>query len=75
MILVQGRIAPDPWPFVLLWGVLMLPTLFLWTAFVSAAWCITKSRYGAYAVGLGVLAGGGWHAVTGDMTWLLNWNL
>ncbi len=75
IILFQGRMAPAPGPFLLLWGLLLVPTLLVWTSFVSAAWCVTRSRYGAYATGLALLAGGGWLAVVGDMNWLLNWNL
>lgn len=75
IILYQGRMAPAPGPFLLLWGLLLLPTLLLWTSFVSAAWCVTRGRYGAYAVGLGVLAAGGWMSFTGRANWLSNWNL
>ncbi|MCY2958701.1 MAG: M1 family aminopeptidase [Planctomycetota bacterium] len=75
IILFQGRMAPAPGPFLLLWGVLLLPTLLVWTSFVSAAWCVTRSRYGAYAVGLALLAGGGWLAFDGQTNWVTNWNL
>ena len=35
-ILVQGKMLPAPGPFLLVWGVLLLPTFLLWTCFILA---------------------------------------
>ncbi|MGE3822483.1 MAG: ABC transporter permease, partial [Isosphaeraceae bacterium] len=54
-IAYQGKVPFSFRPFALVWGLALVPTLFLWTAFVMATLSVTRSRYGTYAVALGVL--------------------
>ena len=42
-------------PFLLVWGLLLMPTVLLWIGLVMAFHAITQSRYTTYAVGLAVL--------------------
>jgi ABC-2 type transport system permease protein len=57
----QGGVPVTLGPFLLVWS-LLLPTFWMWTALVMAAYAVTGRRAGAYAVGLiglVVYAGGG----------------
>lgn len=72
-ILIQGRMAPDPGPFLLVWGLLLVPTVLLWTCFVIAVQAISGSRYATYGIGLGVIALTFYLQFTGKMSWVGNW--
>jgi hypothetical protein len=71
----QGTVPLRVWPFALLWGVLLVPTVWLWTAFVMATLSITRNRYATYALGLAVLIFTGYRAATGKLSWVDNWPL
>lgn len=72
---MRGRGLPEIWPFVVVWGGALLPTFFVWSAFVTAVWTIVRTRYLTYVIGLGALI---WTLVTviqGGMIWTFNWPL
>ena len=72
----QGwAVGMDLTPFLILWGLLLLPTLILWTAFVSAVYAVTQSRYGTYGVGIAALAVTGFFISRGEINWVGNWLL
>ncbi len=75
VLLVQGKVAFDLRPFLVVWGLLLVPTLVLWTAFVSTLWTLFRNRYTAYAVGLAALMASGYFQMTGKMNWVGNWDL
>ncbi|MGH7725923.1 MAG: hypothetical protein ACREOU_10905, partial [Candidatus Eiseniibacteriota bacterium] len=75
VLAVQGKVAFSLEPFALVWGLLLVPTFLLWTAFVSACFAVTSNRYGTYGIGLGALCLTGWFQARGKMTWLFNWDL
>jgi hypothetical protein len=75
VLLVQGKAPLQVAPFAVLWGLLLLPTYFAWSAFVSAVYAFVRSRYTTYAVALGALIYSGYRQVQGDTTWVTNWNL
>ncbi len=62
-------------PFLLTWGLLLVPTFLVWTCFVTAVVSITRNRYATYAVGLVALSLTGWLQFRGKMNWVFNWNL
>ena len=72
-ILIQGRMAPDPGPFLLVWGLLLVPTVLVWTCFVIAVQAVTGQRYATYGAGLGVMALTFYLQFTGKMNWVGNW--
>ncbi|MBK8232948.1 MAG: hypothetical protein IPK72_20785 [Candidatus Eisenbacteria bacterium] len=74
-LLVQGKVPLEIGPFVLLWGVLLLPTFLLWSSFVGALYALTRNRYTVYAVGFGVLMLTFALQMTGKINWASNWNL
>jgi hypothetical protein len=75
VVLIQGRVPFDLRPFALTWGLLLLPTFLLWTAFVCAAWAATGNRFGTYLIGLGAMSLTGFYQARDRMTWTFNWDL
>ena len=75
LIAVQGKVGLDPRPFLIVWGLLLVPTFVVWGAFVSATFAATASRYGAYAISLAVLTLTGWLQFRDKMNWVWNWDL
>jgi ABC-2 type transport system permease protein len=73
VLLIQGRVALEVWPFALVWGLLLLPTFLVWTAFVIATLAVTGNRYTTFAVGLGVLFFTLYRQLTNQMNWVGNW--
>jgi ABC-type Na+ efflux pump permease subunit len=71
----QGHVPLDPVPFALVWGLLLVPTFLLFTAFVSAVQAVTSNRYLTYTVGLGAMILSGWAQARGHMNWVWNWDL
>jgi len=75
VLLVQGQVALELRPFLLIWGLLLLPTFVLWTTFLTAAYSITGNRFATYGIGLGVLILTGYGQTRDWITWVDNWNL
>jgi ABC-type transport system involved in multi-copper enzyme maturation permease subunit len=75
VILVQGKVALSVMPFLLTWGLLLVPTFLVWTCFVTAVVAITRNRYATYGIGLLALSIGGWAQFKGYMNWVTNWIL
>jgi ABC-2 type transport system permease protein len=71
----QGRVHVTLWPFVLVWGLLLVPTLLLWAAFVTAVYALTDSRYLTYGVSLLALVATLTAFLRGAMNWVANWPL
>jgi ABC-2 type transport system permease protein len=74
-LLVQGRVGFSVLPFILVWGGLVVPTFLAWTAFVIAAYSVTRNRFSAYGVALAVFGYTAYLALTGKLNWLGNWAL
>ncbi len=74
-LLVQGKVPLDLGPFLLVWGVLLLPTFLLWTSFVMFLFALTNNRYATYGLGLAALAATGLVQMLGKMSWVGNWDL
>jgi ABC-2 type transport system permease protein len=72
-ILIQGEVRLNPRPFLVYWGVLLVPTTLLWIAFVMVVHAITQSRYATYAVAIGVLIFTGYRYLTDQINWVGNW--
>jgi ABC-type transport system involved in multi-copper enzyme maturation permease subunit len=74
-IAIQGTVPFSIGPYLLVWGIGVIPTVLAWTAFVIAVYAITGNRYGAYAVALGALILTGYRALIGKINWAGNWPL
>jgi ABC-type transport system involved in multi-copper enzyme maturation permease subunit len=75
VLLVQGRVGIQFWPFGLVWGLLLTPTFLAWTAFVTMVLAVTGNRYATYGVGLAALSFTGYRQLTDRMNWVGNWDL
>jgi hypothetical protein len=62
-------------PYLLVWGLLLVPTFMFWTAFVTAVYAAVGNRYTAIALAIGALAWTGWRALTKQISWAGNWAL
>jgi len=74
-VLIQGKVPFSVTPFLVLWGLLLLPTFLLWTSFVSALFSATRNRYVTYAAALGAISVTGFLQLRDKMNWVGNWNL
>ena len=72
-LVYQGTVPVAVWPFALVWGLLLVPTVWLWTIFIMATLSITRNRYATYAVGLAALMVTGYRTITGKNSWVGNW--
>ena len=75
VLLVQHKVPFELRPFLILWGLLLVPTFVVWTSFVTMVQSLVRNRYGSYAIGLIALAFTGWAQFRGWVTWTGNWNL
>ena len=74
-VAVQHTVPFSLGPYLLIWGLLLIPTFLAWTAFVSATYALVGNRYMTYAVALTVLIFTGFRALTRQMSWAGNWPL
>ena len=74
-ILAQGSMPFRIAPFAIVWGLLLVPTLLLWTSFATALFSVTGSRYATYALALGTLSVTGILQYAEKMSWVGNWTL
>jgi ABC-type transport system involved in multi-copper enzyme maturation permease subunit len=74
-IAVQHTVPFSLTPFLVIWGLLLVPTFLAWTAFVTATYAVVGNRYASYAVSLGALILTGYKALTGGTSWAGNWTL
>ncbi len=73
--LVQGKVGLAIRPYFLVWGLLLAPTVLVWTAMVMALHTITQNRYTTIALGLGILSFTGYRLLTNQINWVGNWPL
>jgi ABC-2 type transport system permease protein len=72
-ILYQGQIAVKLSPFLVYWGLIFVPTIVLWIAFVMAVQAVTQSRYATYPLALAVIIFTGYRLFTNEINWVGNW--
>jgi ABC-2 type transport system permease protein len=74
-IAVQHTVSFSFVPFLMVWGLLGVPTFLAWSSFVLASYAAVGNRYGAYAICLGAMILTGYKALTGGISWAGNWPL
>jgi ABC-2 type transport system permease protein len=74
-ILIQGKVPFRVSPFLLLWGLLLIPTFLLWTSFASALFAVTRNRYVTYSLALAAIILTGYLQFRDKMNWVGNWDL
>ncbi len=62
-------------PFLLLWGLLLIPTFLLWTSFILCVQALSRNRFTTYTVALAAMMFTGYQQSQGNIHWLSNWNL
>jgi len=65
----------EPGVFALIWGVLLTPTLVLWSAFVMLVFSLTLNRYATYGLCLTALIATGLATNWGYLNWATRWHL
>ncbi len=75
LLAIQHKVPFRLEPFLLCWGLLLTPTLLMWTTFVMAVFVVTRSRYATYALGIAAMALTGYFQLRGKMNWSFNWDL
>ncbi|MFN8858361.1 MAG: ABC transporter permease/M1 family aminopeptidase [Planctomycetaceae bacterium] len=65
----------EPGVFALIWGVLLAPTLVLWSAFVMLVFSLTLNRYATYGICLAALIATGLATQWGYLNWASRWHL
>ena len=70
----DSPVGYDLFPFLAVWGVVLLPTFAFWTALVTAFYSLLRNRFAAYGAGLAVLVYTIFRQQTeGTPDWLANW--
>jgi ABC-type transport system involved in multi-copper enzyme maturation permease subunit len=75
VLAIQGRVGFEPAPFVLLWGLVLLPTFFFWSSFVTALYSLTRERFACYGLALAMQAFYAWRKYDGQVDWVEDWML
>ena len=72
---IQHTVRFSILPYLMVWGLLLVPTFLAWTAFVMAVYAVTGNRYSAYALSFALLSWSGYRALAGKLSWAGNWPL
>jgi ABC-type transport system involved in multi-copper enzyme maturation permease subunit len=75
MIGIQQTVPFSLGPYFLIWGLLLVPTFLVWTAFITLVYALVGNRYATYPIALGVIAFTGFRALTRQINWAGNWPL
>ena len=64
----------DLFPFVAVWGGVLVPTFIFWTALVTALFSLLRNRYAVYGIGVGLVLFTQYRLeVREGTTWVYNW--
>jgi ABC-2 type transport system permease protein len=72
---LQGKVPLRLQPFLVVWGLLLTPTMIVWMAFLAAVLALTKSRFATYGLGLAAAILTAFAFMRGHMNWVGNWLL
>jgi hypothetical protein len=75
LLIIQGTVPLDVGPYALVYGLLLGPTVLIWSAFVAMVFAVTGNRFTTYAIAIGALIAGAIQLGLGKMTWVWNWSL
>jgi len=75
LILVDGKVPLDVRPYGVVFGLLLLPVVVFWNAFMAIVYSLTRSRGASYAIGLGMMLGVFFVILWKRMSWVWNWSL
>lgn len=75
LLLQSGGPGLSLGPFLLLWGLLLVPTFLVWSSVATAVLSLTGNRYTTYGLCLGAMAFTGYRQLRGEMNWVGNWDI
>ena len=75
VLVIQRKVGLELRPLLLVWGLLLTPTIIVWIGLVMAIHAITQNRYTTYALSLAVICFTGYRALTNQINWVGNWPL
>ena len=75
LIAVDDTVAFNLKPYLVVYGLLVVPIVLFWNAFIAAVYSLTRNRFATYAIGLGVVIWTGIELLLGNMSWVWNWSL
>ena len=73
--LVGGSpVGLDLFPFIAIWGSVLVPTFIFWTALITALFSLLRNPYAVYGLGIGLIVYTVFEVSTGGgLTWVNNW--
>ncbi len=74
VLAIQGTVPFSIGPFLIVWGLVLVPTFLVWSALVLAVAALVPNRYITHAVCLGILIVTGYKQLSGEMNWAGNWD-
>jgi len=74
VLVFQGTVPMSLGPFLVVWGLVLVPTFLVWSTFVMAVAALVHNRYVTHALCLGALILTGYKQLTGAMNWAGNWD-
>ncbi|MEM7305873.1 MAG: M1 family aminopeptidase [Planctomycetota bacterium] len=75
LIVVEETVTLDLQPYLVVYGLLLLPTALFWNALTAAVYAATRNRFATYAIAIGLMIWAGVEFALGDMSWTWNWSL
>jgi ABC-type transport system involved in multi-copper enzyme maturation permease subunit len=73
ILLVQGIVSIEAFPFAAYWLLILMPTFILWGSYVTCLVVLTRNRYTTYALAAATLVWTLYLNMSGEMSWLTNW--
>ncbi len=75
ILVIEGTVKLELFPFLAYWILLLMPTFILWGSFITLIIVLTRSRYTTWAIGAGVLIATLYFQLGDKLTWFDNWLL
>ena len=75
LLLRQGTVPLDPWPYFIVYGLLVGPIVVFFSAFVGLVYSLTGNRLTTYAVAIVGMTSTGILIATNRLSWVWNWSL
>ncbi len=72
-ILAGSPAGFELWPFVAVWGGVLLPTFIFWTALITALFALFRNRYIVYGAGMAVFLYTMRSSIGERFSWAINW--
>jgi len=75
LLMIQGTVPLDPIPYLVVYGLLLGPTVFVFSAFVGLIYSLTGGRGSTYAISIGAMIASAILLAMKKMSWVWNWSL